>query len=216
MHLRNILVLPLLGSCLTATAQIQKGSTFLGGDLSFSTESGSSSNNINYKTGGFYVLPAFGKAIKENLIVGTDILYWYNHSDVSDDFNDLKQWVYGAGIFIRQYQLIPKTKFALFIQGNLSVENDNTKQGYNTPDKIETVILSVGLGLRPGMSYTISKKLQLETGFNNLVGARYFHRTSTSGTVNPVTGKASGFNLYASLENETRFYVGFRLLIRKN
>jgi hypothetical protein len=196
-------------------AQVKKGSVFLGGDIAYSDENGTSSNHNNYYTGGFRFLPVFGKAIKENLILGFDLLYYYSNNDFSLDFNDLKQWIYGGGVFIRQYQQIAQTRFSLFIQGNLSAEKDKVKQAFNTPDKIETNIFSLNVSVYPGISYKISRKLQLETGFNNLVGARYFHRETVSGTINPATSSANGFNLYASLENLTRFYVGFRFIISK-
>jgi hypothetical protein len=200
---------------LTTNAQIKKGSVFLGGDISFTTEKGASSNNIDYKTSGIYLLPVYGKAVKENLIIGTDILYYFQNSDVSLDFNDLKQWIYGIGFFARGYQQLAKTKLSLFIQGHIGTEYDKTKQAFNTIDKIEKNTFSINLSVYPGISYSLNHKLQLETGFSNLFGLRYFNRKGTSGTVNPVSSDASGFSLYASAENVTRFYLGFRLLILK-
>ncbi len=215
MRLRSLTVIVFILFVLTARAQIHDGATFLGGNLAFSSEKGTSSNNMDYKTNGVYLLPVYGKAIKENVVVGTDILYYSQNNDVALDFNDLKQWVYGIGFFIRQYHPIANTKFSIFVQGHLSAEIDKIKQAFNTPDKIETKISSLNLGIYPGISYSISKKLQLETGFVNLMGARYAHREYISGTVNPVTGSANSFNIYASLENQTRFTIGFRLLINK-
>lgn len=195
--------------------QINKGATFLGGDITYSDEKGISNNNNDYYAGGFRFLPVFGKAVKENLIAGFDLLYNYSNNDFSFDYNDNKQWIYGGGVFIRQYQQIAQTRFSLFIQGNLSAEKEKVKQAFNTPDKIESNTFSLNISFYPGISYRISRKLQLETGFNNLVGAKYFHRETVSGTINPATSSANGFNLYASLENLTRFYVGFRLVFNK-
>ncbi|HEY6063636.1 MAG TPA: hypothetical protein VIV35_08505, partial [Chitinophagaceae bacterium] len=138
--------------------QIKKGSVFLGGDLAFSSEKGTSSNNDNYKTWGFHFLPVFGKAVKENLVAGSDLLYYYQNNDVSLDFNDNKQWIYGAGFFIRQYQQIAQTRFSLFLQGHLGSEFDKTKQAFNTPDKIESKTFSLVLSIYPGISYKISRK----------------------------------------------------------
>lgn len=200
---------------ISANSQIGKGSVFLGGDISFTTEKGTSSNNLDYKTSGIYLLPVFGKAVQENLLIGTDLLYYFQNSDVSLDFNDLKQWIYGIGFFARGYQQLAKTRFSLFLQGNIATEYDKVKQAFNTSDKIEKNTFTVNVSAYPGISYNLTRKLQLETGFSNLLGIRYFHRKTTSGTVNPVSSDASGFSLYASVENLTRFYVGFRLFILK-
>ncbi len=199
-----------------AVAQINKGAIFLGGDLAFSSEKGNSSNNTGYNTFGGYILPVLGKAVSDNSIVGISLLYNYNNSDVALDFNDRKQWVYGGGFFIREYYPLHKTKFSLFVQGSLFAEHDHIEQAYNTIDKIETRTFSINSSAFPGVSYNLSNKLKVETGFVNLFGVRYFHRKTTTGTINPLSSSATGFSLYASAENVTRFNVGFRLLLGKS
>ncbi|MEO5945336.1 MAG: hypothetical protein ABIP79_00855 [Chitinophagaceae bacterium] len=202
-------------SSVSLQAQIKKGATFLGGNLSFSAEEGTSTNNNDYKTGGVYILPVVGKAVKENLIVGADILFYYQNSDVSLPENDLKQWIYGTGFFIRQYQQIKNTRFSLFLQGGLAGEYNKVRKGLGTDSRFEKNESSVRIYAYPGVSYAVSRKLQLETGFNNLLGIRYFHTKTVTGIFNEVKSTSNGFNLYASLENQANFYIGFRLLLNK-
>src|SRR5688572_7736826 len=101
MYMRIVVVFIFIVFHHSLQAQITKGATFLGGDLAFSVEKGTSSLKQDYKSGGFYLFPVYGKAIKDNVIIGVDFLYYFNNSDVVIDFNDLKQWIYGAGFFIR-------------------------------------------------------------------------------------------------------------------
>jgi len=63
------------------------------------------------------------------------------------------------------------------------------------------------------MSYTISKKLQLEIGFYDLLAINYASgkRTVTDSQVNEY--KTTGFSLSSSLDNFSPFYLGFRLLL---
>ncbi|HKO79710.1 MAG TPA: hypothetical protein VJU78_04905 [Chitinophagaceae bacterium] len=84
---------------------------------------------------------------------------------------------------------------------------------YTTYD--ETKQFTISVNAYPGISYAVSKKLHLETGFNNLLMVNYFHGKRETG--NPViTYKAKGFNVSSSLNNATSsLYLGFRLLIGK-
>ncbi len=216
MNTKCITLAILLSMAYCADAQIKKGATFLGGNVSFTTEKGTSNNNSNdYQRSGVYILPVYGKAIKENRVAGVDLLFYYQKNDVAQDVNDLKEWIVGAGFFLREYKPLGKTKASIFLQARLGGQYDHVESAFNTPNESDTKSFLLGISMYPGISYGISRKLQLETGFINLFGINYTHKKTATGTVSPVSVNSNGFNIYANLENLTRFSVGFRLLINR-
>ena len=53
----------------SANAQIKKGSIFLGGDISGSTQKTKTGGITTNKQNGINISPVFGKAIKDNLVL---------------------------------------------------------------------------------------------------------------------------------------------------
>jgi len=126
---------------------------------------------------------------------------------------------YGAGIFIRKYKQIAKSGFSMFVQGAFDVNYNSNKyessSGNTFFDKSKNY--SLAISAYPGISYTISKKLQLQTGFNNLLSLGYFsEKREITGTSNDYSLKTKGINVNTSLNNFSSLYLGFRLLISKS
>ena len=194
-----------------AQAQIKKGSIFLGGDIGGVTQKTESGSNTS-KQSGFFISPVFGKAIKENLVLGTDLLYGHNKYESGGEQTIS---TYGIGVFLRKYKAIGSSGFYIFLQGRAGYRFTNNKlEGpatYVNVAKNHTASLSI----YPGLSYAVSKRLHLETGFNSLVSVNYF--TETAETGNPVTSstKTSGLNISSSLNNISNLYLGFRVLLSK-
>ena len=70
------------------------------------------------------------------------------------------------------------------------------------------------LSAYPGLSYTISKKLQLETGFNNLIAVSYDSNKRTEmDSQGTREFKTNRFEVSRSLDNLSSLYLGFRLLL---
>jgi hypothetical protein len=94
-------------------AQITKGSTFIGGQISGSTFKQESGSNVQ-KQSSFVISPAIGTAIKQNLIVGIDFTYAhtkyeYPQGPVSEGNS------FGGGFFLRRYASIAN-RFYFFLQ----------------------------------------------------------------------------------------------------
>lgn len=199
----------------SADAQIKKGSIFLGGDIGGSTQTTKSGDITTNKQNGLNISPVFGKAIKENLVLGVNAgAGIYKNDDPSTPSDEYKTKSYGVGIFLRKYKNIGASGFYLFAQGGLGVGYYNEKQegGYTTYNDLKRT--SVGINAYPGISYAVSKKLHLETGFANLLSLGYFHETRKVATP-IITSKTNGFNISSSLNNISSLYLGFRLLIGK-
>lgn len=196
--------------------QIKKGSIFLGGDISGSTLKTKSDDILTSKQNGINISPVFGKAIKDNLILGVNAGFGISKTD-----NPVNDWrynsdSYNAGVFVRKYKNLAASGFYIFLQGGLGLGYYHQKQEGPSPSNLdETKRISVGINAYPGISYAVGKRLHLETGFNNLLSLNYFTDKREMGS--PVTKyKTNGFSISSSLNNTTSsLYLGFRLLIGK-
>ncbi len=203
---------------LTVNAQIKKGSLFLGGDIGGSTQTTKRNGTKVSSQDGLTISPVFGKAIKENLILGGDIgfnLYENNNNPSSTTFSGQKNNSYGAGIFLRKYKPIGKSNFSMFLQGRFGINYNSIEYSNPSSNFDKTKRYTVGVSVYPGISYTVSKRLQLETGFNNLLGLNYFTEKREVSNTFPYTEKTNGISINSSLNNISSLYLGFRVLINK-
>ena len=195
-------------------AQISKGSILLGGGIGYSNqENKQEGSTVESKTSNFYISPAIGIAVKENLIVGGDLSFSSQMQE--NGSNETTNKYYGAGIYMRKY-LAVASRFYIFGQGRIGgniFDGENTQvtdfisnsKGYN-----------INAGIYPGISFQVNKKLHLETGFNNLVYLQYENvkiKTQSLGNIDNYTSKS--FSVNSSLNNMSGLYVGFRLLIAR-
>ena len=203
---------------LNGNAQIKKGSIFLGGNIGGSTQKTLRDRTTVNSQDNLNISPVFGKAIKENLILGADVgfgLYENNNSGVNSIYTDYRNKSYGPGIFIRKYTPIGKSDFFIFLQGRFGMNYFSSE--YNPPaNKDETKRYSFDISTYPGISYTISKRLQLETGFNNLLSIGYFTEKREVSGSSAYTDKTKGISINSSLNNLSELYIGFRVLINKS
>ena len=207
-------VLSFLFSVSILHAQISKGSLFLGGNISGSTvKTESIQPNVTSKQNGLTISPVFGIAVKENLVFGADVDYSFFKADQVFGQYTQKQYSYGAGVFLRKYKPIGKG-FYIFLQGRLGVHYDENKYSPGTNINGAKRFTTTFSGY-PGVSYAINRKLQLETGFNNLLSLNYYHEKGESQNGSGYSYKTNGFNIGTSLDNLSALYIGFRLLISK-
>lgn len=208
--MKKFILLPIIvfAFILSVNAQIKKGSIFLGGDINGSVQKTKSGNVTTNKQSGINISPVLGKASKENLIVGTNVSV-----GLSDNNSQYKTNFYGLGVFVRKYKNIGTSGFYVFAQGGLNGIYSKTKQiSFNSTDTKRYTIYTYAY---PGISYAVSKKFQLETGFQNILAISYSHEKREEN--NPVNiFKTNEFSIYSSLNNaSSALYFGFRLLISK-
>ena len=191
----------------------------MGGDVWFSSyKSTNTINNFNNnKQTGLNISPAFGKAIKENLIGGFDLRFGYYKTNNDGNANITTNKSYGVGFFVRKYKPLGKSDFSVFIQGRLGADYITRVQNYNTNDKDDYKEYNIGANLYPGISYTISKRLQIETGFNNVVGIGYSSGKGEVTGQSPRSYSQKGFSISSSLNSlNSALSFGFRLLLNKD
>jgi hypothetical protein len=203
-------------------AQMKKGDILLGGTIGFNSQKSSSSNPSSYEQNATLVnlTPSIGKAIKDNLLVGIDLTWAYikTTQGSSPDVYTNKSTTYGAGFFLRRYKSLGNG-FAIFLQSRLGGSYNTQKDEYESSPNptYYTKGYAFDLSFYPGIAYAITKRVQLETGFQNLVDANYSHSKTTSATdpnANATTeSKSNGFSIQTSLSNNFAFAVGIKVLL---
>lgn len=207
----------------TGNAQIQKGTTVLGGSIEFSqreTEADPAwGASDTYRS--FGVSPLFAKAIRENLILGGEIVYG-NDFHESGSINNLEsnRRNYGLGIFIRGYRNLGKSGFYLFLQSELIAAFTTYKSTvssvnppYSTVQKSDG--FTIGLNLYPGIAYAITPRMHIETGLSNLFHAGYFNSSSSNNPGTESKTETSGFNARIGLGGTTTWTVGVKFFLGK-
>jgi hypothetical protein len=194
---------------ITTQAQINKGATWLGGQVGYSQSSDKNGAVTNSKQTSFTISPAVGTAIKDNLIVGITANYLHYKSESYPGYKK-KDNIYGGGVFIRKY--IPVVN-RLYIFGDArayfnSVKSEDNPGGNNT----KTKGVDVGLAVTPGVSYAVTKSIQIETGLNSLFNTRYSTRKQKQGFTE---NKTNTFTTGLFLDNTSQLFIGFRFLINK-
>jgi hypothetical protein len=191
-------------------AQINKGAIWLGGQASYNQTSekslGSSTTN---KNSGFYINPAIGKAIKENLVLGFSAGYSHSKNKTGSTTNSRFN-SYGGGVFIRKYFPVISNLY-LFGDARLNVSRAIEK-GYSSSGDNKNKYWNVAISATPGIAYAVSKNIQIESGVNSLFSLVYQKRDSKQGFTE---GKSSSFNSGILLDNGTPIYIGFRFLLNK-
>lgn len=214
--MRKILLLACLAiTTAIASAQITKGSTLLGGNISYSSSKSESSNGNTAQEQSMYTLGlSYGKAIKQNLVIGGGFNYGHAESK-SGSVDNPKTNIYEAQAFLRKYFQLGKN-FYLYGQPALTYGQSKTKQVHNTDYRTENTGWSATLDLSPGLAYALTSKFHLEMGLNDLVYIGYGEQESKTvalGNVNST--KTTSFGLHTALNTTTPFHVGFRFLLAK-
>jgi hypothetical protein len=198
-------------------AQIKKGTTLLGGNLSASTSSSMPApGNVSYKTNSIYVSPSYGRAIKDNLVLGADLDFTYAKSGtnyVPNQTNGI-----GAGVFLRSYKYLGGG-FYIFGQSRLGFDfldqqSDFPSSTGNTFLHADQKQLAIGASFFPGISYAINPRWQLETSLPNFLVLQYVHvKQSSEGGASSSDGTSNSVSLSTSLSSTYTFSVGLRYFI---
>ncbi len=197
-------------------AQITQGKYLLGGSVRYS-------NNQDVQYNGspaqkfFSANIQIGKVLKENKVAGIILSYSFANNVLAT----YKVNEYSAGVFYREYK--PLTK-GLYFFGEADAVYDYSR---NTQGKFEigseaTRYTTNGarISLVPGLSYAVSKKLQMELSMPDLLNLSYDRvkdeKTST-GFQQIVISKANNFNGNATLNANllNNFAIGFKFLLGK-
>lgn len=201
-------------------AQISKGAVWVGGSIGYneSKSEPTGSTGSPAKSNTFTFNPAIGTVVKDNLVVGINLLYGHSKSENDGSLNT-KANTYGAGVFVRKYFPVI-SRLYIFGDANAaftSTKVDRTLPNYGTPPTPPTInTTSKGwissIGITPGIAFAVSKKFQLETSLNNLFSVAYTS-TKTTGPTDYYTGKNHQFNAGIYADGKAQFNIGCRFLL---
>jgi len=172
-----------------ASAQISKGSVFLGGSIGYYNRQTEDSNPQFFsnfretRQTSFSIVPQVGIAVKENQILGVSLNYSTSRSEQGNGTTaeKAKGSSYGGGIFYRRYFLVGQ-RFYLFGNGDLGVRAGNgettTPTGTTNYVSAKSKSSQASLSITPGISFAATKKLFVETSFNGLLALTYNSTTT--------------------------------------
>ena len=202
-------------------AQIAKGSTFLGGSVSYNkNESENESTSLfESESSSFAIRPQFGKVISTNKVLGLFVNYnTYTFEQVpgNNNFTKDKSSAYGGGIFFRNYYPL-NSRFYLFGEAALEVNFSTSERTNNSILNSEGKGTGISLGVTPGISFAAGRKLHLETSLNNLFSMAYSTSKTkyydNTGTIVSNTSKGTNFNAAANANGFSQVSVGLRWIL---
>lgn len=125
---------------------------------------------------------------------------------------------YGAGVFYRKYKSISKA-FHLFGEANLNYSHSLRVQEslQNMSNSYETTTNGASLVLMPGLSYSLSNRVQIELLLPNLIGVGYNHERTEYRDANPPNVEKSLFSVSTNLDGNllSNFGIGFKFVLGK-
>jgi hypothetical protein len=197
-------------------AQISKGAIWLGGSIGYSTSKGNYQTVPDLKTNNLNINPAIGKVVKDNLVVGINFIYNRSNTENSGYTVENKGRNYGGGIFVRRY--IPvASRLYLFGDASASFQTTNEKSvtnDYNSPAIIKTTTKGSisSLGVSPGVSFAINRKIHIESSLNNLFIISYNESNTTSDVIENAK-KTSNTSAGLFADGKTQLNIGIRILL---
>jgi hypothetical protein len=197
-------------------AQINKGVVLLGGNFSAGTSKDKYDGaNSAIKSNGLSFSPSYGRAIRDNLVVGFDLTVGY--STQGSDGNMNQENNYGAGFFVRKYKPLG-SGFLLFGQTRVGFSYDDNQSdnslGGNGSEHEDQRALSANLAFSLGIAYAVSRRWQLETSLPSLAYFNYSHTSTIYNYSNQTSSHDRGntFGVGSTLQNYI-FSLGLRYVI---
>lgn len=203
---------------LTSIAQIKKNSILLGGDFSYSTNNSQYLNNKSEVSYGYLGI-AIGKAFKQNSVIGISAsaspTLHSNYINGNDTFQ-IKNNNYSAGLFYRVYKQLGKD-FYLFGNADASYRISNEKSEHQSPNKdYERKRKGATIGVSPGLSYQLFKKLQVELTLPSLINISYFNSKYEDDQLPGTINKEKNFSISSNFFGTSilgDLGIGFRFIL---
>lgn len=190
-------------------AQVTEGKFLLGGAFSFN--SASNENNSSF------VSVQFGKVIKENTVVG--IIGSMNNLRY-DAGQKYKVNQYAAGLFYRKYKPLAKNLY-FFGEADATYNYSKNVQYYfpNVGQNLATKSNGGSISFIPGISYAITKRMQMELSMLNIANISYTDTKTIDSSLPPSVSpqKVTNFSANANINSNllSNFGIGFKFLLGK-
>lgn len=211
-------------------AQLIKGQKLIGGNFSFSTNSGNSTQafdnrSVYHNSGtGIGINPSIAKFINSTTLRGIGLVYNYNNYIIKEEEpnngNSFKNIAHSEGINIFSQRFISLgNNFFFTIQASATGLYSYGKQSdFMTKAMTKAKVYSITAAMAPGLSYKINRRLLFDALLTNILSAGYQHTTAVTNYPLPKETKTHNntFNISSSLSNTTlgNIGVGFRWLLK--
>ena len=227
--MRHTILPALLLICFATTAQINKGSVLVGGDIiylsnSYQAENVLANSELKSRSSSFLISPMIGFAVKDNLLFGFGFGYSNNttkNKSITDQERIVKTKTnnYSLSVWGRKFYPISKS-FYFFLQGGLTggIGRRNDKNDPVNFNNITENSFKIGVNAYPGISYQLRKNFILDAALNNLLSLNYEQRKTDEKITNAVTNSRTNtsFNLSSSIANGSNpLKIGVRWIIPK-
>jgi hypothetical protein len=195
---------------ISSNAQIKKNSILLGGALYYNNEHSSYDNTVQQKRQSGTIEVSLGTAFKENSITGINLSFSplkQTNGQTGFDTARSRSNQYNIGAFYREYKKLAKD-FYFFgqIDGGVTIGNQ-TRNFVMSPGKVKDTQRGVFIGLTPGISYRIFKKLQFELTIPNIFQLQHLVTKVKSENELVKNSKYSQTEFHSNLKNN--FSLGF-------
>lgn len=186
-----------------------------GGSLGVNTQKNEGNpdpNPIRSSSTSFW--PSLGVFVRDNLAVG--VRAGYGGSTYGFQNGEQKTRNTSADFFARKYLPLGKG-FYLFGEGSIGYFRNKMETESASGTQVSAATTNgVSLSAYPGISYAVSRRLQLEAGLSNLLHigystSRYEYAASQTGSIS----RSSGFNAGIGVGASIPLNLGFRLFFRK-
>lgn len=183
---------------------IKKGTINLGGNLNIGTSSQDFSNEINQnvtKNTFFRIQPRVGYFVGNNIEIG--IAFDYTQSNTNNlnqtqpvSEQDNIRATFGFLPYIRGYKSINKN-LLLFVQGEVGYNTSKSELEFNSINASTFTLNTFEIGIRPGITYFISKRMALEASLGGLSytnSKQDFESRNEDNTFNESSSTEDSFN----------------------
>jgi len=198
----------------TCSAQITRGTVFVGGSGSYSRQAYESNPDPNFSyelsTSSFNFNPKVGYFIADNITVGLGVNYSRSKSEAKgtgiNEPTDNKYHAFGMAPFGRYYKMLGE-RAGFFGQLTVSFDSGKEKSGDFTTRKNS----SVGAGIAPGFVFFATPRIGIETTVGSLGYYFYKNKYYDSGQNNPTESTSNQFIAGVEASNiflGINFYLG--------
>lgn len=214
-------------------AQFETGQKLIGGNVSFSTNSGNFPNGFDNRYSYYSSItniainPSVATFYKPTALRGAGIIYAY--SRYTSKFDTAYNYIYNAkyitqsaGINLFWQRFIPLGNnfyFTIYTGGSILYNFGKQSEPTNNAT-IKNSGYSISAGVSPGISYKINNRFLFDASLANILSAGFQHSNTTNNYPLPQTIKThyNSFNLSSSLSNTSlgNISLGFRWLLHKS
>lgn len=203
--------LTFVGLATVAGAQITRGTIWVGTDARYNSHKTLNAPMTRYTH--YQFTPSIGYTFKDNQVAGISLGYGRINKDGTHE-NGTTDY-YSGGVFYRRYFKLVK---GLYLYGQASVDYTftNSSQSYSTDYRATIRQNTVSLGVYPGLSYQLHKRIHVDVAWRDLPTLYYTSSLVKSSTLGGNTEtRYNDFKFRSSTQPLSPLSVGFRIGLGK-